>query len=173
MASDLSIKRRNRCSVDTGKLRPAMEPLSERNPWIVSVRGARHRVQAWLLLVVAVIALGIALFVSPAVFAFWDSLYQPASPSVSVSRTVYYLLLFVPLYGAAGISLMRERRAPMLARLAGWKGLLLGGAVGGLLFMLALVAASLAGVLQRHPKAVPSSPPNVQASGLAALASER
>lgn len=143
-----------------------MEPLSQQNPWILSVGGAQRRMPAWLLLLSAVMALGIALFVSPLVFAFWDGLYQPASPAFVLSRTVYYVLLLLPMYGVAGVSLIWERRAPILAGLTGWKGLLLGGAVGGLLFMLALVAASLAGVLQRHPLAVSDG----RVSGMALMA---
>src|SRR5262245_53966856 len=126
-----------------------MEPLNAGNAWVASVSAAQRRLGAVSALLIAVMVLTLALIVTPQLYEGTES--QNNVLSAALSRAIFYLLVFLPLYMCAWLSWMWEKRATIRAAFAGFKGFVLGAAVGGLLFLLAVLAASVSGLLQERP----------------------
>jgi membrane protease YdiL (CAAX protease family) len=125
-----------------------MEPLTTYNVWIESITGAQRRLHAVPALILALAAMSFALLAAPVLYEALGGTSSGSGTAASpFSRAIAYLFLFTPLYLCAGLALLWEQRAPRRAPIASWKALTLGVAVGGLLFLLAVLGASVAGLL--------------------------
>jgi membrane protease YdiL (CAAX protease family) len=129
-----------------------MEPLTFRNPWIVSVTCARRRVPLWAVLAIAGAALICGLIATPALHRLWATLYLPAAPPLALSRTLLEAGVFFPLYACAlGMQFWEGRAARRTTGFARWEGLVIGVGIGASASLAAILAASASGVV--HPGA--------------------
>src|SRR5262245_50287185 len=128
-----------------------MEPLNAGNAWVVSVSAAQRQLHAFSALLIALVVIGFALVVTPQLYEGTENQGSDDLLSAALSRAIFYLLVFLPLYMCAWLSWLWEKRAPIRAAFTGFKGFVLGAAVGGLLFLLAVLAASISGLLQERP----------------------
>lgn len=126
-----------------------MEPLTFDNPWLLSVKRARRHAGAPITIAIAALSLFLALIVAPAVHRMLAGQYPPGSLSAALSQILLYGGIFLPLYVSPFAVRAWEEwgsKAPVLGR---WQRALLGLAIGAFAFLITVLAASVAGVVQQ------------------------
>lgn len=124
--------------------------ISYANAWLVAVDGARRRIPGYVAVIAAIIALGLSLFGGVALYRAAPDLTKlvGGETGLALDRLVLFVCSLALLFGAALISALFERRAPMGPQGGAIQASALGLAFGVLGFLCAFAIAGLFGAIR-------------------------